>query len=359
MTATKNNTDTTKSDGEFDFGGFQIDLLGHLVQYAAADNVTLTWDLVPAPLPTYGGAFDLVAHDCAVTTQQQSDLCHTVDLIVGNYYATPQRTLRAELSPPWLKSTITTVKYLDKQQQQLEQYGGVEITTLKQATEAGASVCLKRNTFYAGIVQDAFPSTEIVWCGPNTEECLQVLKQPDSCVLYVDDELQLRYQEAWDTSLEVTRESFNTQYIVWPLSYNLPVAHRKLLEKWLRQAVTTATLDTLYSQYFQKALCPIGTAGDACELPCDPLHGQADKRGDCVCESTKWTGGTFSQRQEGPTQIVESSGSGLRSCGETNLWPFSPLCVFLGLRLHGILYSYNFNCFFWWSISMSVFAQHR
>lgn len=62
------------------------------------------------------------------------------------------------------------------------------------------------------------------------------------------------------------------------------------MEKWVRDANTNATLDELYSKYFQKSLCPAGTAGDNCDRPCDPIHGTSDKRGVCVCESTKWTG---------------------------------------------------------------------
>ena len=63
-----------------------------------------------------------------------------------------------------------------------------------------------------------------------------------------------------------------------------------LMNRWIFAAVTNATLDELYFQYFQKALCPIGTAGEACELPCDPDHGEANARGVCVCQSSKWTG---------------------------------------------------------------------
>lgn len=34
----------------------------------------------------------------------------------------------------------------------------------------------------------------------------------------------------------------------------------------------------------------MGTAGEHCELPCDPDHGAADATGQCVCESIRWTG---------------------------------------------------------------------
>ena len=56
------------------------------------------------------------------------------------------------------------------------------------------------------------------------------------------------------------------------------------------QAIANGTIDELYNKYCAWAACPVGTAGESCELPCDPVHGQADVRGNCVCKSTKWTG---------------------------------------------------------------------
>ena len=268
-------------DGSYIYGGFQVDLLERMIQFAAQDNITLTIHMSPSP-PQYGPALDLVANDCN-TTENPNTLedCNRFDFIVGNYYATAERGLRVHLSPAWLRSTITTIKYLGKK--------GTDVTTLTQASKAKASVCLKEGTFYAGVVRDKFPHAEFFGC-PDQEACIDSLKN-ESCVLYASDELQLRYVAAWDPTLEVTREQFNTQYIVWPFSYDLPVETRLLMDKWVRDAITNATMDELYFKFFQKALCPVGTAGENCELPCDPDHGAADAQGVCVCESTKWTGG--------------------------------------------------------------------
>ena len=81
------------------------------------------------------------------------------------------------------------------------------------------------------------------------------------------------------------------QYIVWPFKWELEHEVTLLMEKLIRDAVTNATMDELYFKYFQKALCPVGTAGEGCSERCDPDHGAANARGVCVCESTKWTGG--------------------------------------------------------------------
>ncbi|CAB9515608.1 acid type B receptor subunit 2 [Seminavis robusta] len=268
-------------DGEF--GGFQIDLLRRMQIFAKEnDNITfdVTLDLSP---PQYGAAFDLVATDCvdlASNTTHSAEDCDKFDIIIANYYATASRHLRAHLSPTVLQSSISAIKYVDKT--------GPDYTTLSQAQAAQAPICLKDGTFYARVVREKFPSAAYYSC-PSHEECIQSLKE-EKCVLTCDDELQLHYAAAWDPSLEVTGERFNTQNIVWAYSRALPQTTLTLLDMWMRDAITNATTDELFSTYFQKALCPIGTAGEQCELPCDPDHGHSNARGVCICESSKWTG---------------------------------------------------------------------
>jgi len=188
-------------DGSFVYGGFQVDLLDRMKIFASQMNITLNFQLSPSP-PMYGDAFDLVANDCNTTAVNNTlEDCNKFDFIVANFYATPERSLRAQLSPPWLRSTISTVKYVDKT--------GRDYTTLTQASEDKANVCLKEGTFYAGVVKAKFPDATYVSC-PDLDGCLDALKR-EECVLHCDDELQLRFREATDPSLEVTREQFNTQ----------------------------------------------------------------------------------------------------------------------------------------------------
>ncbi|CAB9509307.1 unknown protein [Seminavis robusta] len=86
-----------------------------------------------------------------------------------------------------------------------------------------------------------------------------------------------------------SRENIQYTYLVWPMRFDLHACMRNDVRKCYA-AVSNATLDALYHYYFQKELCPVGTAGENCELPCDPNHGSANARGVCVCESNKWTG---------------------------------------------------------------------
>jgi hypothetical protein len=275
---------TELEDGSFEYTGFQPDLLRQMVAFAEADNVKLEILMSPSPLQ-YNDAFDRVANDCNTTSSPQNltyEQCNEFDLMSANYYATSSRAMRAHLSAPILRSTISTVKYVNKSP------GAMDFTTLSQAESAGATVCLKDGTFYAGLVQAKFPGAKFLMC-PSQDECLAALKA-EECVLSADDELQIRFRVAWDETLDVTPEHFNTQYIVWALKDDLPPITLRLFKKWMYDANTNATNDALYSKYFQKALCPVGTAGESCELPCDPDHGAANSRGVCVCSSTKWSG---------------------------------------------------------------------
>jgi ABC-type amino acid transport substrate-binding protein len=164
--------------------------------------------------------------------------------------------MRVDFTPAWLRTTMSTVKYIDKI--------GQDFTTLTEASRAKATICVPDGTYLMTVVMEKFPDAEYNKC-VSAEECYAALKA-EKCVLYVDDELLLKYNAAMDPSLEVTREQFNTQYLVWPMRYDLPPAVSMLMKKWMYKAVANATLDDLYFSYFQKRLCPIGTAGENCEV---------------------------------------------------------------------------------------------
>jgi hypothetical protein len=284
-------------DGTYAYGGLQVDLLKRLQIFAAQDNVKLNFDMSPSPI-SYGDAFDLIANDCNTTESFHSTAdCNRFDLIVADYYANGDRSFRAELSPSWLRSTISTVKYTAKTE------GSVDVTTMKQAVAFDAPVCLVYGTYYARVLQEKFPDANWLFC-PSQDLCLETL-QREECYLYADDELQLRFRAAHDVTLEVTPESFNTQFLVWASRFDMPGA--PYLRKWIYDSVANATVDELYFKYFQKELCPVGTAGESCELPCDPNTGEADERGFCVCISTKWTGDDCSIEVPEETNLVSDS----------------------------------------------------
>lgn len=172
----------------------------------------------------------------------------------------------------------------------------LDVDTLAQAQIRGIPVCAMKNTWAVHVVSTMFPKTNIVQCAANEEEadgCFRLLKA-EKCFLLVDDELELMQRKAHDPSLAMTGERLERQLLAWPVRRSLDPTVLFLLNKWMYAAISDHVIDELFSKYFEKKKCPIGTAGKNCEKACDPQHGMADASGKCVCESTRWIGGESS-----------------------------------------------------------------
>lgn len=340
-------------DGAIRFRGFQIDLLDRLSQFALEDNVTLTFEMSTAP-SQYDDAFNTVAKDCEQLLGAGNETCSQFDLIVGDFYVNPSRSLRVDFTPSWLRTTMSTVRLKpeDHDNNLLRRDRQEDFMTLKQAETAYETVCVPAGTYIMEVVMGKFPHADYYKCF-SPEDCLRAL-QDKICVLYADDELLLRHRASLDDRLEVTREQLNTQYLVWPMRRDLSPIVSDYIKRWMYAAVANATLDELYFKYFQKELCPVGTAGgklhatnlcqptmtsmnsmgyylfvENCELPCDPEYGEADTEGQCICKSTRWTGDDCS------IEVEE----------DANLIP-SPLKV-LAFNLMGINYLMILGCAAW------------
>ena len=168
----------------------------------------------------------------------------------------------------------------------------VDVTTLTEATRAGAPVCALESSYAERLVTGAFPDINILHCTPTDtpDGCLNMLENED-CLLLASDELELRALQTHYPYFEMTGEHWARQLLAWPMRKSLDPTSSFLLNKWIYAAITNQVIDELYFEYFEKKLCPIGTAGADCELPCDPDHGSSNAQGQCVCESIRWTGG--------------------------------------------------------------------
>ena len=288
---------TKGEDGDFQYEGLQIDLLQRLQSLAAAENVQLNVELSPSPI-SYGEAFDLVANDCESLPGSHTSVenCNQFDWIIADYYATGPRSNRAELSPSWLTTTVATAKRTSKSQ------GVLDVTTLKEAATLNAPVCVVDGTVFPTIITERLPDVNFVFC-VDQDDCLDELQQ-ENCLLYADDELQLRFRAAQTNgALQVTPESFNTQYIVWAWRFDMPGADQ--LKRYIYDSL--AGMDELFAKYFQVNTCPVGAAGENCEKPCDPIFGEANEKGECICISTKYGGEDCSTVFEEDTNLVRDS----------------------------------------------------
>lgn len=155
-----------------------------------------------------------------------------------------------------------------------------DYTTLTQlqSSEDGTA-CVPEGTYLRTVVMNKFPKANYLDC-LSPLDCVSYLKE-GRCQLYADDELMLKYRALNDPVLEVTGEKFNTQYIVWPIKYSLATEKSRLLKKWMYASVANATLDLLDYKYFSVKLCPLGLAGENCDLNCDPKV--SEERCSLVC----------------------------------------------------------------------------
>ncbi|CAB9516314.1 acid type B receptor subunit 2 [Seminavis robusta] len=283
------NYTTTNDDELFpEFRGFQPDLLRQIVQIAKdIDNVTLSFELEESPPFAYDNRFEYLAIDCNSTSNQFTDFktysaeeCNQWDLVIADYYGYPQRSMRATFTPPLLTTAAATIQYVHRTKR--------AITTLQEAETLQEPVCLLDGSHYDKEALLRFPGLKIFRCF-NHDDCVNWVKE-ERCALFVEDELQLRHIMTQDAALEVTQEKWNEQYIVWPMNARLNPLYQQLMIRWMYEAKVSGFLDTLYDEYFSINFCPLGTAGENCDQPCDASHGTADRFGNCVCQSTRWTG---------------------------------------------------------------------
>ena len=254
--------DDTKS-----YTGFQGDLLKSLEIFALLDGYHLQFDLSLSP-PQYGNALDLVANDCNTTTNPNLlEDCNKFDLIIGDYYCNAERSTRVDFSPAFLRTTMSTLKIIKDEADEAALLTDYTTLTQLQSSEDGTA-CVPEGTYLRTVVLDKFPKANYLDC-LSPLDCVSYLKE-GRCQLYADDELMLKYRALNDPVLEVTGEKFNTQYIVWPIKYSLATEKSRLLKKWMYASVANATLDLLDYKYFSVKLCPLGLAGENCDLNCDP-----------------------------------------------------------------------------------------
>lgn len=277
-----------------EYKGFQPDLLRHLVSIAKRlDNVNLSFELEEAPAFSHFYYFRQLANDCEGN-------CDGYDLVVGDFYGTPDRSIRTVLSPPLLNTAAATVKWDDPS-------SAFQAKTLEEAQARNNPVCLQKFSNLRKHALEKFPDLQIVHC-PDFESCVTSLKA-NLCALILGDELQLKHLTVDHPKLEVRQENFHKQLIVWPFNARLNPLYQQLMLRWIYEAQQTGILDELYQQYFQSATCKVGFAGENCDEPCDPDHGKSDKYGVCICTSTRYTGADCSKEVSEDKNLIADSAS--------------------------------------------------
>ncbi|CAB9502374.1 acid type B receptor subunit 2 [Seminavis robusta] len=303
------NESATRGDDDLSFPmfqGFQPDLL-RAIQGVARDihNVTLSFDITEAPPFAYDASFDLVTEDCNTTVNPQPlEDCNKYDFLVGDFYAFYPRSMRTTFTPSFLTTAAAAVKYIHRTKR--------DITTLEEAQARQEPICLLSDSFYDVQTLKRYPDMRYRSC-PHHAQCLEWLKA-EECVLFVEDELQLRHLTVKDPELEVTREKFNENFVLWPMNARLDPHLQRFLVTLIYQAKELGILDSLYDKYFSVNFCPIGKSGPNCDQPCNPSHGISNRFGECVCDSTKWTGDDCSVQAEEDLHMLPTSLKAIAYC---------------------------------------------
>ena len=306
------------------YQGFQPELLREIIRIAKAkDNITLTVDLEEAAPFSYSPSFFRLASDCNQTNRHiPLEECHQYDILIGDYYGTPSRSLKTHLTPALLTTGGTAVKYVHRK--------GRDIATFAEAEAVREPICLLDNSFFDDETLKIYPNVLFLRCYDH-QQCLQWLKA-ELCVLFVEDELQLKYLTVQDPEIEIVRERFQEQYVLWPMNrVTVEQLHRDLFMTWVYESKIKGIMDDLHDQYFSVSFCPVGSAGADCNEPCNPSRGISDRFGTCVCDSTRWTGADCSIRVEEDSNSLSTSlvticyamvAINFFLCGACGIWVF-------------------------------------
>lgn len=177
------------------YQGYLPDLLRLLQEIALdRDNVTLTFEFEQAQAFEYTRMINLVEEDCNTTSNENLlEDCNKYDLVVGDFYAFPERSLQTQLTPPFLSTAAATIKYIKQKKRNIE--------TLAEAEALQVPVCLLEESYYDTLRLRLYPDLVIVSRCTDHAECFQLLKK-ETCSLFVEDELQLRYQTRPGTGVD-------------------------------------------------------------------------------------------------------------------------------------------------------------
>ena len=83
------------------YSGFQPDLLGRIRTFAREDGVQLDIILEEAPMYAYVLMYQRLSDNCNSTDNQQPlEECQRYDMLIGDFYTNPDRSLRVDFTPP-------------------------------------------------------------------------------------------------------------------------------------------------------------------------------------------------------------------------------------------------------------------
>lgn len=296
------NTPSASANNELvHYRGLMPDIMREIQRIAfQEDGVSLTFSLDPVENSfendVFQSSLDSLAVDCNTTgvNPKPWEDCQRYDLGVGPYWPNlGDRSLKSLFTPPLTETGSATARYTSSASSTNRQQQESPVKSLEIAEILGAPICMDGGDFsanYGDDIRRSYPNLNVTHYCDTQQHCLDLLRNPEECALFIGDELVLRYESTADKELLVTSENIFRQFIAWAINARLDPTVQFYLRKWVYKAKETGFLDRLFNDYFSVYFCPLGKAGADCTLPCHPAHGVSNPEGVCICDSTRWTG---------------------------------------------------------------------
>jgi hypothetical protein len=139
------------------YSGLQIELLDAIKTFATQDNISLTIELEEAPLYAYVLMLDRLSDNCNTTENPQPlEECTRYDMLIGDYYTNPERSMGVDFTPPWLRTAVSALKYIFSTLQG-------DVTTMEEAVRANATIwmALQGRSFPMETITHVIPPTTV------------------------------------------------------------------------------------------------------------------------------------------------------------------------------------------------------
>lgn len=269
-----------KEESDGTFSGFEVDLLQALVDLGTQDNLTVSFSLTNQSLLPQD-ALDTIAPNCTAS-------CDIWDMIVDDYFTTPERTVRIRYTPDWQRTNIG-----------LARLPSGTANFFSDLVEANLTTCIAAGSYVLDVVKDRYPSLPIYLC-EGSSKCLDELVA-GLCAAIADDPSLLRYTATQTGRIVVTHEAIATQYTAWPLRLGLDANIYHTMDYLMAGAIGTGALDAISVKYFGAPQAQVCVVSSGTKAPAAAPSGGGAPSGGAPTRGTP-TGATLTSKG-GPKEL--------------------------------------------------------
>ena len=230
-----------------EWGGFILDVSNLLMKNAKMNHGVSLDIITDASDPYYllngeNGREGLESYNDALALLSPECTKDCLDMILADYYETPERRELVEFTPPYQLSYNTYFKKKDN-----------ALNTAEEVNDNGGTGCLIKGTATYTAVSPSF--NQVVDCD-DAYDCYEKLMNGE-CDLFGGDVLIGKYQikEAYPDDLTYTGEVINEQAykLALPMKKSLPPSTLQLMKDLMNEATASGELGDIEKKYFGSA----------------------------------------------------------------------------------------------------------